>query len=157
MFTFEAFDKLNKQYLKKQHQLIFVLFIGIITLVSWYFFVKKYTYEYEIDTPLDKAVLIEILNKTYPATHPDLVLVEAIDDEIIIFQYTDADVSFIQEIRIFDENSDQRTLTIGVNAQSHFFKERFVGLYKETLVQVFNQFLLLQLDQEIASKENLFQ
>lgn len=157
MFTFEiSQDKLNL-HLKRQNQLVIASLIGIITLFSWYFFVKKYTYEFEINTPLDKAILVEILNKTYPATHSDLGLVEVDDEEVFIFRFKDEEVSFLQEIKIHDKSLNERKISIGVNAQARFFKERFDRFHKETLVQAFNRFLLLQLDKEIALKESAFQ
>lgn len=143
--------------MKKQHQLLSIFLIGMLSLACWYFFMKKYTYEFEIDTHLNEATLVEILNTTYPATHPDLVLVEAVDDEFFIFQFTNGDVSFFQEIKIHKTTSEERKIKIGVNAQSHFFKERLERFYKETVVQVFNTFLLLQLDKEIAAQEDLLQ
>jgi ABC-type phosphate/phosphonate transport system ATPase subunit len=141
--------------MKKKQKVLRGIFIGLLTLASWYFFLKKYTYEFEMNTTLDEISLVEMLTTTYPATHPDLVLVEILDHNKYVFRYRDDGVSFFQEIRIIEENLSNRKLLIGVNAETNVVKERFSRFYKETLVQVFNQFLLLQLEKQIIKKEKL--
>lgn len=129
----------------------------MITLTGWYFFIKKYTYEYEINTNLATSEIVDILQTSYPASHPGLLLVENKDDEVFIFQFSSEGVSFLQEIRIHEEAYVDKKLQIGVNAKANFFKERYQRFYKETLVQAFNRFVLLQLDKQIALKEKFFQ
>ncbi len=98
---------------------------------------------------MHKNQLIELLSTTYPDTHPHLILVEEIRDQKFVFRFSEADYVFVQEIEIKEISNQESILLIGVNAERNFFKERFYALYKETVLQVYNRFLLLQLTQEI--------
>ena len=152
MFNFGLF-KIYLFQLKTKQKLYSFILIASLGFMSWYFFIKEYTYEYEITTSLSKNELVSLLKNEYPKTHENLKFIEKSNENEFNFRFAEANVFFDQNIRLSEFSNQEILISIGVNAENRFFKERFQALYKETLVQVYNRFVLLQLSQKIAVKE----
>jgi len=102
---------------------------------------------------LSQPNALVLLQDNYPNINDDLTLVES-NNGVFVYEFSNEDVHFVQEIFIINNSEGVQHLYIGVNAKSNFLKERFYGFYKETLVQVYNRFLLLQLGKTVIQIES---